>query len=264
MYESRYYGKRKKMFDETTPRYIGVELEVETMRDSPDYDIFDYDSYEDYEELKSKYDDEDIDYAGHVLRNKYRELYDLNKFEDFDCVYDCSLNGGFEIVSPPMTLRSHRESKLWKEIFDDIKSDRLDEIIEDTNTAGLHFTIDLRNKRDAIRLRRYLRTIAYNEFKTYCRRQYFRYCDFNSRFDDSKGTAVHIRSNVSTQDRCVVEIRVFKSTGDYDTFMSYLTFIDNLVAFILSLPNEDLETIPWPNFKDLLDDYGKKLMGYND
>lgn len=228
-------ANRKCLAHEVNPRYIGIEYEIET-------------SFDD-EAPEEKF----------IAKDHIRMSTSPSEFE---IVSDYSLNSGFEIVSVPMTREYHEQSDSWKKIFHEVNRYGFDRPIEDANTSGIHFTVDLRNVRDAVRLRRYLRRIERENLIEYCRRENWGYCELDNEFDEAKSTAVHIRDERNRHNQTVVEIRVFKSTGDYDMFMSYLRFVDNLVKFILSLPNEDMKTIPWPPFNDLLDDFGKKFMGF--
>jgi len=192
------------------------------------------------------------------IRNKYRYLELV--FE-----YDGSLNNGFEIISQPMTMAYIKEHKNdIKEILDLLKENGF--ASHDTNTCGLHIhfsRVAFKDNEDKNiqKLELFFETFK-NEIKTFSRRTRFNYCAFLSDMNitDLKNNDKYFKSGtilkdyyydyrghsiaINTQNANTLELRIFKGTLKYETFMATLEFANNLV---LSIKNKPTRKISFTN-----------------
>lgn len=156
------------------------------------------------------------------------------------CKEDCSLSpNGIEIVSHPATYRFHIETNIWKNIFETLSQNSM----EDTTNCGLHFHIS-RNffTEESIRVLDYLvntnsdyfKEIGGREFNDYCEKRIKRMDSWGETYDSDHCDSV----NLSNED--TIEIRFCKSTSDYDTFMERLKLIKNLVLFSKTISFEKI------------------------
>ena len=158
---------------------------------------------------------------------------DINKFFDNENIYlkmDGSLNSkGIEIISMPMTFKYLTEGIDWKYCFDELKIWQMN----DTEDCGLHFHLD-RNYLSADNIRtidfivnyfsEYFMNVGGREFSYYCQKRDKSYFDWGKDVC-SRYSAVNLE-NTST-----VELRFFKSTYNYETFIQRIKIVFAIVQF---------------------------------
>ena len=207
--------------------FLGFELEVENKEEE----------IENYEMANS-------------IRKNHRELGIC--FER-----DGSLSSGFEIISQPMTynyIKAHKNE--FSDILESLRNNGF--ASHDTTTCGLHIHIsktafgDTKEKQDKniSKLLLFVETFK-EEIKTFSRRTRYNYCKFESDLDNYivsgvdkkyfKSTKVLKEINSRSGERYQVinnlntntlEIRVFKGTLKFETFMATIEFVYNLVKCI--------------------------------
>lgn len=193
-----------KLDNEYTKLYIGVELEIRGMYD-------------------------------HSCSNKLYHNVDF-----VYCKRDCSIGSdGIEIVSHPGTFDFHTKSNVWKEVFDILKENEMD----DTSNCGLHFHIS-RNffTEEAIKVLDYfvnnnsdfMAEHGGRSLEGYCKRNDKEISQWGNRSYSSHSDAI----NLTNKD--TIEIRFCKSTPDHDTFMKRLKFIYDIVNFSMNISFKDI------------------------
>lgn len=103
-----YYYKPDPIFYGKGTRYFGVELEVDGVGEND-------------------YSAEDVMCIGN------------RKAEHIYCKHDGSLNGGFEIVTHPMTLDYHKNIMPWRAVLDELKE--IGYLSHQTSPCGLHIHV---------------------------------------------------------------------------------------------------------------------------
>ena len=196
---------------------------------------------------------------------------------------DGSLNNGFEIISQPMTMayiKEHKEDleKMFKMLSENGFASH------DTSTCGLH--IHFSRNYFADNEDKYLQKLTLffetfkNELQAFSRRGNFRWCQFVS--DASCGIdRRYLKSSVilkdfvkdhpshniaiNTGNTNTIEIRIFKGTLKFETYMASLELVNNLVK---SIKNKNTRKISFDNVvnsyeTDYIKDYCNEKHIYN-
>jgi hypothetical protein len=258
-----------------SPLYMGVELEVDTGTR--------YDDQDDY-------DDEDEDNRYDSGRNYTREKHNLIAARALNIMspegnaytmWDGSLINGFEIATHPATLESHLKAFDYETAFKYLKSKGYTS--HDSGTCGLHVHIGRRffGKTKEVQLTgigklAYLVEKHWDRFVAFSRRNHDQldqwarpsnildYLDTSS--DDDRNAALAVQrtygirgkySAVNLQHRNTVELRMFRGTLNYNTFIATLTMVDGLARLAKKLSLKELTFI---NFNDIINYSGSEIV----
>lgn len=145
---------------------------------------------------------------------------------------DGSLSDGFEIVSHPMTLEVH-QSKSYKTMFDELA--KLGAKSHDTNTCGLHFHLDKTRMTDAHKSRfGIFFALEKNKLEILARRTSEQYAKFKAKNIKDKKEYSKSRSRyeaVNWENEHTVEVRIFKGTLKYETFIASMELCHAIYVF---------------------------------
>ena len=193
--------------------------------------------------------------------------------------WDSSLEHGFEIVSQPCTLKYHRAEFPWKEIMKrcqehDAKSD-------DALTCGLHVHFNVTSlgyknqegeKVEEVEDYNLLKLIFIIErfwvnFEKFARRKENHYCERNSKNvydkvikgqneirrintikDMKHGLGGRMAINLGTRNQKTIELRLFKGTLKYETFIATLEMVDYIIHFIRDKGVTYIYKLSWDEF----------------
>ena len=214
------------------PRYFGVELE--------------------------------IDGAGEYDSNADKILAIGNRDEPrVYCKHDGSLDEGFEIVSHPATLDSHMHSFPWEQMMNAAVS--MGYRSHQATTCGLHVHIS----RDAFGRTEQAQEAAiarllffvekhWNELLKFSRRTNRQLERWAARYgyrDTPKEMMDHAKSYHYGRYTCVnltntdtVEIRIFRGTLKYNTFIATLQLVNRLCDVAIYLTDSELHAMSWSDF----------------
>lgn len=192
--------------------------------------------------------------------------YVIDNLENCYVVHDGSLRDGFEIVTHPTTLDFHKQMN-YREVFKELLNRGY--ISHDTTTCGLHihFNRDYLSSNKTIQdlcitkilflLEKYSKNI-----ERIARRSSNRYSNNIKREkeDDSlldllykaKGSGMFSSAkynSVNLMHKNTVELRMFKGTLKYDTYIATLEFTKNLVDISKQVPLEDVQSV---TFEDII------------
>lgn len=171
---------------------------------------------------------------------------------------DGSLSNGFEIISQPVQLCSHMYSMKWKEAFQIIN--KFGGGSHNSGNCGLHVHLDAFSP-SFVKNIWYLVNKAYREdLQVFSRRspERMRYCAFDNNSWENRMTGHCCAVNTGASTGRTVEIRIFRGTTKYETFIETLHLVERLAW--LALDYEDVSTVKLPKFDSLLKPYGKKYM----
>lgn len=173
-------------------------------------------------------------------------------------MHDGSLNDGFEIGTMPATLAVHKEIA-YKDAFQFLVSAGYR--AHDTDTCGIHIHFDRdflgathRTINTKVAYLTYILEHNWGKVRQFTRRDYHElsrwapkkdliqdvYADddeddiinkFQDKYDHDKYVAVN------TQHSNSIELRIFRGTLDYNSYMSILEFVDNLVHLTKGITN---------------------------
>lgn len=145
---------------------------------------------------------------------------------------DGSLNNGFEIVSHPMTLNVH-QSKSYKSTFDSLA--KLGAKSHDTSTCGLHFHLDKTKMTDTHKSRfGIFFALEKNKLEVLARRTSEQYAKFKAKNIKDKKEYSRSRSRyeaVNWENEHTVEVRIFKGTLKYETFIASMELCHAIYVF---------------------------------
>lgn len=227
------YGYRPEpIFYGTPPRYFGVELE--------------------------------IDGAGEINRNAEKILAIGNR--DLDrvyCKHDGSLTDGFEIVSHPATLECHTKDFPWAQMMK--QAIQLGYSSHKAETCGLHVHISreafgesvLEQEASIARLLFFVEK-NWNELLKFSRRtnrQLERWAARYSYKDTPKEMMDQAKNHRLGRYTCVnltnantIEIRIFRGTLKYNTFLATLQLVNRLCDVAIFMSDAELYAMSWTDF----------------
>ena len=209
--------------------YIGTELEVEA----------------------KKYDPENVAFEARKILNKTNEGT-LAHFE-----HDGSLNDGVEIIFNPMTLNYiYSQENLLKTAFDKISTMARS---HDTSSCGLHIHYS-RGKfnHEAITRLVYLFEKFRTKLEKFARRtssyaKFYRWGDLSIDYvsnhvdyNEDRYRAVNLRNSDT------IEIRIFKGTLKFSTYMASIELVNNFMQAALRFSNEETEKLTFEEIINLL------------
>jgi hypothetical protein len=219
-------------------RYFGVELEVDK---------------------GGKYDE----YARRVL-----DVANYNE-EHIYIKSDGSLDDGFEIVSHPMSLEYHLDDMDWEGVMETAKM--LGFRSHDTSTCGLHVHIsrsalgeDIDQQEDTISKMMYFIELHWNELLKFSRRTESNMARWSARIGYEKTSKEVLKKAkdgyhgryvaVNIKNRNTVEIRMFRGTLKYNTFVATLQMVNKIVDVALNLDDDEINRQSWSDFVSTIEE----------
>jgi len=206
----------------------------------------------------------EIDGAGCYDDNASEILKIMNSKID-DKIYikeDSSLDNGFEIVSHPATLNQHLTVFNWKKGLE--KCDILGYKSHDTGTCGLHIHIskvafgDSELEQDLNITKLLLITeMHWDKLVKFSRRSNWQLDRWADRYgltsaseilDTAKGSGRYHAVNL--QNDYTVELRLFRGTLNYNTFVATLQFCQLLVNIVNLTDIKDLHKLTWQSITE--------------
>jgi hypothetical protein len=188
------------------------------------------------------------------------------------CKHDGSLDNGFEIVTHPCTLEYHRQlpyQDLFKYLTDKgYKS-------HDTTTCGLHIHFN-RNFFGKSKLEQdlciskllYLFEKNWGKVEKIARRSANRYAVRCNLYDNESPIDLYAKSKdtekycaINLEHRDTVEIRIFKGTLKYETFINTLEFVNKMVHIAKDTDIYNIQNVTWDN---IVTHFSDELISYID
>lgn len=215
--------------------YFGIELEIDGAGE-------DQDNAEELESIANDYSEEHI-YLKH----------------------DGSLDDGFEIVSQPCTFDYHIESFPWKHILK--KCENMGYNSHNSKTCGLHVHISreaFTNQEAGITKLLWIFEKFWDNILTFSRRtpeQVARWAK-NYGLEDSPELLKNKADNnhgryyaVNLSNYHTVELRIFRGTLNYNTFLATLQFCNLLIDICNNWSLQEIAGIQWQNIVDTSKQY---------
>lgn len=205
-----------------------------------------------------------------------REVIDILGDDFVYCKYDGSLDDGFEIVSHPATLDYHMQSMNWGEVLDYLRDEGYES--HDAGTCGLHIHMNRKGFGDTeeeqeLGISKVLFFIErhWDKVVKFSRRTPSQLDEWAARYlcsspehpEDVLEYAKNDMSRYRAVNLCpchTIEIRVFRGSLVYETFMATLQFCD-LLYDIAELSLEEVMDITWNEFKEMGSKY-KEFTSY--
>ena len=211
----------------------------------------------------------EIDKGGKNDKNA-KMILDFMGKQNVYCKHDGSLSDGFEIVSHPCTYEYHLTLP-YEELFQKLVN--LKYKSHDTNTCGLHVHIN-RNYFGKDKLLQdlnlskllYLFEKFWDNIVIIARRNSNFYASrYNINNNDTildmyaktKNGSNHKIIDLTHKD--TYEIRIFKGTLNYSTFISTLCFVKTIILYIKNIDIYDIQSIIW---EDIYNQFDNNLKQY--
>lgn len=228
-------------------RYYGIELEVDKGGNYSDY-------------AKQILD---------IANVRHEHIYIKN---------DGSLDDGFEIVSHPMSLKYHLEEMDWESVLQTAKN--LGYYSHDTYSCGYHMHINRQSlgdtydeQEDVISKIMYFIELHWNEMLKFSRRSESNMNRWSARLGYEKTSKEILeKAKQSSRGRYVavnienystIEIRMFRGTLKYNTFIATLQMVDNIVNLAKNYNDEAINHLFWCDFvSNLNHDTNNELIQY--
>lgn len=196
---------------------------------------------------------------------------DENTEDYIYCMHDGSLPDGFEMATMPCGLDVHKELP-YKEMFDYLVEQGYR--AHNTSTCGLHVHVN-RSFFGETNLQRqigignliYLVENFGEQIEKIARRGYNRYYHKIGVTKEDTTISAYAKGNanpskyasVNTQHKDTIELRMFKGTLNYNTFISTLEFVKVICTVAKETSIYDIESVVWEDlynqFSDQLKDY---------
>ena len=213
--------------------------------------------------------------SGGYNQNVAREVINILGSDYVYCKYDGSLDDGFEIVSHPATLEYHSQVD-WGGVLDYLRDEGYES--HDAGTCGLHIHMN----RDGFGETEEEQELGIAKVLFFFERHWDKVVKFSRRtpsqlsewaaryldgVPDHPENVLDYAKNDMSRYRAVnlcpshtIEIRVFRGSLIYETFMATLQFCD-LLYDISELSLEEVMNITWNEFKEMGSKY-KELTSY--
>lgn len=202
---------------------------------------------------------EDEEKAKHVNSCMNRE------HENVYCKHDGSLNNGFEIVTHPCTLEYHKELE-YDELFSWLIKNKYRS--HDTSTCGLHVHInrtyfgnDKLSQDLCISKLLYLFEKYWDKVELVARRSSNKYARRFLLEEDETPIDLYAKSQASDKYGAInlkhkdtVEIRIFKGTLNYNTFISTLEFVNIMASISKRTDIYEIQLVTWDKIKEWFSD----------
>jgi len=174
--------------------------------------------------------------------SKITAFYLQDRFKTVAAKSDSSISHGFEIISYPCTLDIHKKDE-WKDILEFLRKAHC--LSHNTATCGMHVHINrsyFKTNANIMKLCMFIHSLRkimikfarrggrqastdYARYKKVIKKYKYQQPDYNTDHYD----VVNIKPNT-------VELRMFKGTLKYSTFMANLEFCDALARFCIGTP----------------------------
>ena len=165
---------------------------------------------------------------------------------------DGSLNNGFEINSYPATLEYHSNNYMWEAYLEYLRE--LHCLSHNTRTCGIHVHLSksFMNKAERTKLTMFIHSQR-RRLAIFARRPGTGYSRFKKFLKSAKyqkegcNTSHYDAINFRTE---TAEIRIFRGTLKYDTFMAILELCDAMARFSLKVKCKSLlnRNVSWKEF----------------
>lgn len=206
----------------------------------------------------------EVDRGGYD-HNAAREVIDILGSDYVYCKYDGSLDDGFEIVSHPATLEYHSQVD-WEGALQYLRDEGYES--HDAGTCGIHihmnragFGITEEEQELGIAKVLYFFERFWDKVVKFSRRTQSQLDDYAARYlyksSEHPEDILEYAKNDMSRYRCVnlcprstVEIRVFRGSLVYETFMASLQFCE-LLYDVAAMPLEAVMEITWNEFKEM-------------
>jgi len=209
---------------------------------------------------------EDEEKAKHVNSCMNRE------HENVYCKHDGSLNNGFEIVTHPCTLEYHKELE-YDELFSWLIKNKYRS--HDTSTCGLHVHInrtyfgnDKLSQDLCISKLLYLFEKYWDKVELVARRSSNKYARRFLLEEDETPIDLYAKSQASDKYGAInlkhkdtVEIRIFKGTLNYNTFISTLEFVNIMASISKRTDIYEIQLVTWDKIKEWFSDNLNSYIG---
>ena len=218
--------------DEKNVRYYGVELEID----------------------EGGKDDDNAEILYNIANSGDDVMY---------IKYDGSLDEGMELVSHPCSLKYHKDCFHWKEVMQEAKN--MYYRSHNTGTCGLHVHIGreqlgetYEQQEEVISRIMFFFESHWNELFRFSRRSEYALGRWASRYGyDEKPKNILEKAKKGHADRykCVnitnfdtIEIRIFKGTLRWNTFMATLELVDAVCENAMYLNDDEIRKQSWNDF----------------
>ena len=227
-----YYYKPRPLFYGNSPRYFGVELEVDGAGE---------DSCNAREAMK-------------IANDNGEHAY---------CKHDGSLDDGFEVVTHPMSLAYHMTSMPWEELLSCLKEQGYTS--HQARTCGLHchisrlaFGDDKEDQDAAIARILYFMEKHWDELLKFSRRTQRQLDRWAARYgykekpgdilDHAKKGSMGRYGCVNLQCQDTIEFRIFRGTLKLNTLIATLQLVDRICDVALFLSDDEIKNLSWTTF----------------
>lgn len=207
----------------------------------------------------------EIDNGGDIDGNAGQIMNSVNfPMEHIYCKHDGSLNDGFEIVSHPCTLDYHLNELGWDKILK--KARQLGYYSHTSETCGLHIHINraalgtsIEEQENTIGRIVFFFEKFWDKILRFSRRTEAQANQWASRYGGStenpketlktaKLSGLGRYTAVNLKNTFTVELRIFRGTLRYKTFVATLQFVDKLCNDAIKLSDEEFQTMTWKGF----------------
>lgn len=178
----------------------------------------------------------------HRSKDLVKYAYEMQREYPIYIKYDGSLQGGFEMVSHPLTSKYHQKIFNWYKLLEGLRKDNFTSY--DNGRCGLHIHVNKNffDSRDDI-----LKVVlffykCFDKIKRFSKRRKMDYCrkweeSLVNLVESYKGN-VEIKENnydrytcVNLQNRNTVEFRIYRGTLNHDRFLASILFTDAICYF---------------------------------
>jgi hypothetical protein len=174
---------------------------------------------------------------------------------------DSTIDGGFEMVSHPATLEFHK-SVAYKKLFADMIKRGCRS--HNTQTCGLHVHINrtFLSETDKIKMAMFVYSQKANIVKIARRDclQWSKFKDIKNLIKKELPLSRERYEALNFTNRNTIELRTFKGTLKYDTFIATLEFVDSAIKFLKTQSISHIGTSTWKAQAGVWYDYIQYLL----
>ena len=242
-----YFYKPEPIFYGNGRRYYGVELEVDCGGE----------------------DEEKAEYLLNTANSGAEHMY---------IKHDGSIDDGFECVSHPMTLEYHKNNMPWERILR--KAVSLGYRSHQAETCGLHVHISRKGlgstydeQECTIAKILYFYEKFWDEILRFSRRTKYQAERWARRYGggliNPSETLIRAKHSgfgrymaVNLENTHTIEMRIFRGTLKYSTFMATLQLVDEICRTAVSLSDDMIQSMTWLDFVQKIPPEKKELIDY--
>jgi hypothetical protein len=198
---------------------------------------------------------------GNNCQDTASKIIDNN--EEIYCKHDSSLDDGFDIVSHPCTLEYHMESLEWENIMKTCLDNKFKS--HNAETCGLHVHISREGFGDTYEQKEmntakliYIFEKFWNQIKKFSRRteeqinqwakNYGLIKNLEELLEDAKGQGRYYAVNLCNSQ--TIEIRIFRGTLKYSSFIASLQFCQLLVDIVKKYSTQEIQNLIWEDITE--------------